>query len=97
MLVCPGCKVCCGCLRGTTPPTPKVRPYTPVEAAAHLGRKFKNAAGYDARFIVNGVSRNAITYGETTAGDISLSLKSFASDCVWDDGTPCGVIEEPKP
>lgn len=69
-------------------PAPKYRPYTPVEAAAHLGRRFverpRRRLEFDACKISSG-------YVHDQNGS-AHSFEAMAKNYEWaDDGTPCGV------
>lgn len=73
-----------------TPAPPKrvIRAYTPVEAAAHLGRSMK--ASPHPSFTVRYVSIN----GFHAAGGAVYPFASAAKECSWaDDNSPCGIEE----
>lgn len=64
---------------------PRIRPYTPVEAAAHLNRLFMAPDNYLAPLIV------VRAYGLGTDG-WTATYEAFANNCRWNDtGEPCGV------
>lgn len=73
----------------TLQPTPKVRPYTPAEAAAHLGRCFNTGPN---TLPLNTIREHYLGHETNAGGGIEVTYKSFAK-CTWDDGTPCGVVE----
>src|SRR4051812_21192688 len=69
------------------PSKPVVRPYTPVEAAAHIGRGFHDGTGRG-YIILRGVAADGIgsQWGEWT-------FDKFAKTCTWaDDSSPCGIV-----
>ena len=79
-------------VRRADEPRPAARPYTPAEAAEHLGRRFVHdwAAGERA---LDSVGQ---TYAQDTEG-IRYTWKELARDCTWfDDDMPCGVVVTPK-
>ena len=70
-------------------PALAVRPYTPVEAAAHLGRKVRLRV---MRGRLGGVTAEGV---DVCAGACSrrVSYTALAETGTWDDGSPCGVVE----
>lgn len=76
-----------------TPPAPKIRPYTPVEAAAHLGRSC-NCGRRNKVVQVDAIEVECIRSFQ----NFLYSYKDFAKECTWaDDNSPCGIIECPTP
>ncbi len=76
-----------------SPPKPRVRPYVPVEAAAHLGRRFVylGGGGWKARGVL---ALHVIYYRDGDEHEGQLSFDKFAKDCVWaDTNEPCGIVE----
>lgn len=70
-------------------PAPRVRPYTPVEAAAHLGRTVK---ANDGKLIgLDGVTQFCAQLDKRL-----YAWDYFAKCCTWaDDNSPCGILEQP--
>jgi len=74
-------------------PRPTVRPYTPVEAAGHLGREFRVGDGTMGS-VASVASENIL--GSMAGLAAYRSYVWLAENCYWtDDGSPCGVVEEP--
>lgn len=78
-------------IRPLSPAKPKVRPYTPVEAAAHLGREFVTDKGNF--YILRQVSAATIVDPNGVGLNVAccISYSEFAT-CLWADSRePCGV------
>ncbi len=81
-------------LRPLSRPEPKVRPYTPAEAAAHLGRSVRfddPVMAYELRTVS---ADEVVLHDSTHVASYKLGYKHFASYCWADDSSPCGVVEK---
>ena len=72
----------------------RVRPFTPQEAARHLGRQFV-FTGYDDKYTLYAIEQRRILWDKPDSEhDGHTDYDLFADRCIWDDdGSPCGVIE----
>jgi hypothetical protein len=75
-----------------TPPAPRIRAYTPVEAAAHLGRELELRHRYH---YLQAVYLDHVELSPCDNGDIPcVRYKEFIGECKWrDTNEPCGVPE----
>lgn len=77
-------------------PVPKIRPFTAVEAAEHIGRVFTLSPSGIHRWKIVGVEENHVTYQVQDSSPSGRTPFDFlAVSCVFeDDGSPCGVLVE---
>lgn len=90
---CRGSKLCVDItsLLPLTPAPPKVRPYTSVEAAAHLNRMLRSP--WSPAGVMHEL-QSLGRFGVCTSTGETISYQSLTSWKWADDGTPCGVKEE---
>jgi hypothetical protein len=73
-------------------PEPKLRPWTPVEAAAYLGRSVRSNSG-SFQFVLASLNLE----GFVSKSGCGLPFQHLADEYTLEpDGQPCGVREEPK-
>lgn len=77
-------------------PEPKIRPFTAVEAAEHIGRVFTLSLTGIYRWKIDGVKADGVvSKAMDTGNDWHTPFEFLATSCVFeDDGSPCGVLME---
>ena len=73
-------------------PQPKYRPFKPVEAVEHLGRRYVKKTEPSLVRTVDAVEHFGI---RSWWDNRVIAYKEFVEQCTWaDDSSPCGVVED---
>ena len=76
-------------------PEPTLRPWTPVEAAAHLGRNTLDKRTGSRAAMILSVGQGSVRLRRADLSVWDLTYEELAASRALTDGQPCGVLVQP--